>query len=56
MANAHRRRNSILRIKIDGNWLSKERMLKDGIVGAFQKLLTENGDCSLVVRVCISNL
>ena len=44
MANAHRRRNSILRIKIDGNWLFEKRALKAGIVGAFQKLLTENGD------------
>ena len=43
MANAHRRKNSLLRIKIDGNCF-EESALKDGIVGAFKNLLSEKGD------------
>ena len=43
MANAHRRKKSTLKIKIDGNWIFEESALKDGIVGAFKNLLFENG-------------
>ena len=44
MVDAHRRKNSILIIKIAGNWIFEESALKDGIVGAFKYLLFENGD------------
>ena len=44
MVDAHRRKNSILKIKIDGNWIFEESVLKDGIAGAFKNLLFKNGD------------
>ena len=44
MANAHRRRNSLVRIKINGNRVFEETEIKAGEVQAFQSLLAENGD------------
>ena len=41
MANAHRRNNTLDRIKINGVWLSEEQEVKEGIVNAFQQLLSE---------------
>ena len=46
MANSHRRRNSINSICINGRRLVKEAEVKDGLVGAFQSLLTaSNNGC-----------
>ena len=42
MANAHFRKNTLARIKINGVWLSEERELREGISHAFQTLLTDN--------------
>ncbi|RVW47747.1 Transposon TX1 uncharacterized 149 kDa protein [Vitis vinifera] len=42
MANAHRRRHTMDRIKVSGVWLSKEQEVRTGIVDAFQRLLTED--------------
>ena len=40
MANSHRRRNSISSISINGRRLVKEAEVKEGLVGAFQSLLS----------------
>ena len=42
MANAHRRRNTMDRIKVSGVWLSKEQEVRIGIANAFKQLLTED--------------
>ncbi|RVW60790.1 LINE-1 reverse transcriptase-like [Vitis vinifera] len=41
MANAHRRNNSLDRIMINGEWLTKDQEVREGIVNAFQNLLSE---------------
>lgn len=41
MANAHRRNNSMDRIKINGVWRVEEQEIREGIVQNFQQLLTE---------------
>ena len=43
MANSHRRRNYLSKIKIDGTWLTEEQEIKEGVVGAFKDLLTDPG-------------
>ena len=42
MATAHRRRNSLDRIKINGVWLSEEQEVRTGIADAFKQLLTKD--------------
>ena len=42
MANAHFKKNTLARIKINGLRLSEERELREGISHAFQTLLTDN--------------
>ena len=42
MANAHFRKNTLAKIKINGVWLFEERELREGISRAFQTLLTDN--------------
>ncbi|RVX01696.1 Transposon TX1 uncharacterized 149 kDa protein [Vitis vinifera] len=44
MANSHRRRSCLSKIKINGNWLTEEQDIKGGVVGAFENLLTDPGD------------
>ena len=44
MANAHRRRQTMEKIKINGVWLSEEQEVRNGIVDAFQRLLTEDSE------------
>ncbi|RVW91414.1 putative mitochondrial protein [Vitis vinifera] len=44
MATAHRRVNSLDRIKINGVWLSEEQEVREGVANAFQQLLSENSD------------
>ena len=41
MTNAHRRNNSLDRIKINKVWLTEEQEVREGIVNAFQQLLSE---------------
>ena len=41
MTNAHRRNNSLDKIKINGGWLAEEQEVREGIVNAFQQLLSE---------------
>ncbi|RVX02656.1 Transposon TX1 uncharacterized 149 kDa protein [Vitis vinifera] len=42
MANAHRRNNSMDKIKINGRWLEEEREVREGVVNAFQQLLSKD--------------
>ncbi|RVW95287.1 Transposon TX1 uncharacterized 149 kDa protein [Vitis vinifera] len=44
MANAHRRRNNVDRIKINGAWCIEENEIRKGIVNAFKLLLSSSGD------------
>ena len=44
MANAHRRRNNVDRIKINSVWLLEENEIKEGVVRAFLSLLSNPGD------------
>ncbi|KAJ9681633.1 hypothetical protein PVL29_017839 [Vitis rotundifolia] len=41
MANAHSRRNWLSKLKVDGCWHSEQINLKNSVVGAFQKLYSE---------------
>ena len=41
MANAHRRNNSLDRIKINEVWMTEEQEVRGGIVNAFQRLLSK---------------
>ena len=43
LANAHRRRNYITSISINGRKLEKEAEIKDGLVAAFQHLFSDQG-------------
>ena len=44
MANSHRRKNCLSKIKVNGTWLTKEHEIKGGVVGAFKNLLTDPGE------------
>ncbi|WJZ80362.1 hypothetical protein VitviT2T_000290 [Vitis vinifera] len=44
MANAHRRRNNVDRIKINGAWCLEENEIREGIGNAFKLLLSSSGD------------
>ena len=55
MANSHRRRNSISSISINGRRLVKEAEVKEGLVGAFQSLLsTSNNWCPPYPDLCFN--
>ncbi|RVW39225.1 LINE-1 retrotransposable element ORF2 protein [Vitis vinifera] len=41
MTNAHRRNNSLDRIKINGVWMTEEQEMREGIVSAFQQFTEE---------------
>ena len=43
MANSHRRRNAIKKIKINGIWLTNDNAIQKGIVDAFKGLLSKSG-------------
>ncbi|RVW46790.1 Homeobox-DDT domain protein RLT2 [Vitis vinifera] len=43
MANSHRRRNCLSKIKVDGVWLTEEQEIKRGVVRAFKDQLTDPG-------------
>ena len=47
MANSHRRRNSITSIRINGRILDKEDEVKEGLVNAFQSLLSASSNGNL---------
>ncbi|KAJ9682243.1 hypothetical protein PVL29_018228 [Vitis rotundifolia] len=44
MANAHKRRNNVDRIKINGAWLTEENGIREGIANAFRLLLSNPRD------------
>ena len=41
MANSHRRRNAINKIKVKGNWLIEDNAIHKGIIDTFKGLLSE---------------
>ena len=41
MANSHKRRNYLSKIKINGTWLTEEQEINGRVVGAFKDLLTD---------------
>ena len=43
MANSHRRRNCLKKIRIKGSWCECEKAVKKGIVDAFQGLFSNPG-------------
>ena len=44
MTNAHRRRNHLNKIKVNGRYLTEESRIKEEISRNFQELLTDPGD------------
>ena len=44
MVNAHRRRNNVDRIKINGAWLTEENGIRKGIANVFRLLLSNPGE------------
>ena len=44
MANAHRRNNSMDKIKINGVWLSEEQEVREGVANAYQQMLSEDSN------------
>lgn len=44
MANAHKRVNFLVKIKINGSWVIEERDIKDGVVQVFHSLLSETDE------------
>ena len=44
MVNAHRRHNDIVSLKTNRAWVNEDQDLKEGIVNAFQVLLTDPKD------------
>ena len=47
MANAHRRKNRIRRIRINGVWFTEDQEMKEEILRAFENLLTDSGGWKL---------
>lgn len=43
MTNAHRRRNQLTRVKVNGRWLTEESLIKEEVSKAFQGLLADPG-------------
>ena len=44
IANAHRKRNLMARVKINGAWFTKENIIKEEVGKAFQMLLSTTSD------------
>ena len=44
MANTHRRRNFLVRVKTENDWLTEEGEIKEAAVGHFWNLLTTSND------------
>ena len=42
MTNAHRRNNSLDKIKVNGVWLTEEKDVREGLANAFHQLLSED--------------
>ena len=43
MANAHRRRNQMNRVKVNGRWYNEEREIKEVVCRVYQGLLADPG-------------
>ena len=44
MTNTHIRKNFIAKIKMNGEWLTSDRELREGVVGAFKSFSSKEGD------------
>ena len=44
MTNAHRRKNQLTRVKVNGRWLTEESEIKKEVSRAFQGMLVDPGD------------
>ena len=44
MVNAHKRVNTLVKIKISGSWVIEERDIKDGVVQVFHSLLSKTDE------------
>ena len=44
MANAHRRNNSLDKIKINGVWLTEKQDVREGVANAYHQMLSENAE------------
>ena len=44
MVNSHRRRNQIRRLRINGVWATKDKVLRSNVVNAFKTLLSDPRD------------
>ena len=44
MTNAHRRRNQLTRVKVNGRWFAEESEIKEEVSRAFQGPLADPGD------------
>ena len=44
MTNAHRKNNSLDKIKINGVWLTKEQDVREGVANAYHQMLSENAE------------
>ncbi|RVX06120.1 hypothetical protein CK203_018748 [Vitis vinifera] len=56
MANAHRRRNNVDRIKINGAWCLEENEIREGIGNAFKLLLSSSGVASFISGLQLETL
>ncbi|KAJ9693798.1 hypothetical protein PVL29_009659 [Vitis rotundifolia] len=58
MASAHRRNNTMGRIKVNGEWLIEEQEVREGVVNSFQQVLSEDmvwqADIGSIQVDCIS--
>ena len=50
MDNAHRRRNQMAKIKINGSWITEDCEIKEEVRRAFQLLLSTSGDWQPSIR------
>ena len=56
IANSHRRRNAINKIKINSIWLTEDNVIQKGIVDTFKGLLSESEDGVLLSLISLCRL
>ena len=50
MTNAHRKNNSLDKIKINGVWLKKEQDVREGVANAYHQMLSKNAKWKADIR------
>ena len=53
MANSHRRRNALKKIRINDSWFTEDYAIQKVVVDAFQNLLLDSGDGALSSRISL---